>query len=142
MVHLHGELDKVRAIDDESLVWKLDKAHCETSPETVIEGHHVRPHIVFFQEAVPNFEPAVKLVQEADIFVIIGTSLAVYPAASLLHYVRAGVPVYYIDPRPATVPEGVYVIAQGASQGLETLTGILTGQRTEAVGRGQRARRL
>lgn len=121
VLHLHGELDKVRALDDESLVWTLTPESCETSPETVIAGHRVRPHIVFFQEAVPNFEPATEIVARADIFVIIGTSLAVYPAASLLHYVRPGVPVYYIDPHPASVPAGVEVIAQGASQGMQTL---------------------
>ncbi|MDE6135524.1 MAG: NAD-dependent deacylase, partial [Muribaculaceae bacterium] len=96
ILHLHGELTKVRAIDDDTRVYHLDYDD-RTSPETVIDGHHVRPHIVFFQEAVPMIEPATELVAQADIFVIIGTSLAVYPAAGLLHYVRRGVPVYYID---------------------------------------------
>ena len=104
ILHLHGELMKVRAVDDESKVFTLKPEACETTPDTIIEGHHVRPHIVFFQEAVPNFEPATQIVSEADIFVIIGTSLVVYPAAALLHYVRPGVPVYYIDPNPAQVP--------------------------------------
>lgn len=125
VLHLHGELDKVRAVDDESRVYTLTEDSCMTSPDTVIDGHRVRPHIVFFQEAVPNFEPATKIAARADIFVIIGTSLAVYPAASLLHYVRPGVPVYYIDPHPAQVPAGVSVIAQGASRGMQTLLGIL-----------------
>ncbi len=121
VLHLHGELDKVRALDNESLIWTLSAENCETSPETVIDGHRVRPHIVFFQESVPNFEPATELAAQADIFVIIGTSLAVYPAASLLNYVRRGVPVFYIDPKPAAVPAGVNVIAQGASLGMQTL---------------------
>ena len=121
VLHLHGELMKVRAMDDESLVYTLDKDHLATTPDTLIDGHHVRPHIVFFQEAVPNFEPAVELVQSADILVIIGTSLVVYPAAALLNYARAGIPVYYIDPHPAGVPESVHVIAQGACEGIETL---------------------
>ena len=125
VLHLHGELDKVRAIDDETLVWRLTPDNAVTDVDTVIEGHHVRPHIVFFQEAVPAFEPAVELVRRADVFVIIGTSLAVYPAASLLHYVRSGIPVYYIDPHPASVPQGVTVIAQGASQGMRTLAAML-----------------
>lgn len=93
----------------------------ETTPDTIIDGHHVRPHIVFFQEAVPNIEPAIDLVQEADIFVVIGTSLNVYPAAGLLHYVRRGVPVYYIDPNPAAVPAGVTVLKMGASEGVDRL---------------------
>ena len=121
VLHLHGELMKVRALDDETKVYRLNPEACETSPETIIEGHHVRPHIVFFQEAVPNMEPAVELVAQADIFVVIGTSLNVYPAASLLHYVRRGVPVFYIDPNPASVPASVHVIKATATEGVGIL---------------------
>ena len=121
VLHLHGELMKARAIDNESLTFQLKPGELDTTPDTVIEGHHVRPHIVFFQEAVPNFEPATELAREADIFVIIGTSLAVYPAAALLHYVRAGVPIYYIDPKPASVPAGVKVIKAPATEGVRIL---------------------
>lgn len=121
VLHLHGELMKVRALDNDSLVWELKEGALETTPDTVIEGHHVRPHIVFFQEAVPNIEPAIDLVAEADIFVVIGTSLNVYPAAGLLHYVKPGTPIYYIDPRPAAVPAGVHVIADTASRGIARL---------------------
>ena len=123
VLHLHGELMKVRALDDETKVYELHpgEANFETSPDTIIDGHHVRPHIVFFQEAVPNFEPATEIVSTADIFVIIGTSLVVYPAAALLHYVRPGVPVYYIDPNPAAVPAGVTVIKATATEGIRRL---------------------
>lgn len=127
VLHLHGELMKVRALDDETKVYELHHGDPDfgTSPDTVIDGHHVRPHIVFFQEAVPNIEPAVELVREADIFVVIGTSLNVYPAAGLLHYVRPGVPVYYIDPNPAAVPAGVTVIPLTATEGVARLASIL-----------------
>lgn len=121
VMHLHGELMKVRALDNESKVYRLSPDALDTTPETVIDGHHVRPYIVFFQEAVPMFEPATELVAEADIFVIIGTSLVVYPAAALLHYVRRGVPVYYIDPNPAAVPAGVRVIKAPATEGVAIL---------------------
>ena len=121
VLHLHGELMKVRAVDDESLVYELKPDALDTTPDTVIDGHHVRPHIVFFQEAVPMFEPATELAAQADVFVIIGTSLVVYPAAALLHYVRAGVPVYYIDPNPADVLADVHVIKAGASEGVRIL---------------------
>lgn len=121
VLHLHGELMKVRAIDDESKVYTLHPGKLETTPETVIDGHRVRPHIVFFQEAVPNFEPATEIVSEADVFVIIGTSLAVYPAAALLNYVRPGTPVYYIDPKPTAVPAGVRVIRATATEGVDIL---------------------
>ena len=125
VLHLHGELMKVRAVDDDSRVFTLRPEEYVTTPDTVIEGHHVRPHIVFFQEAVPNFEPATEIVRSADIFVIIGTSLVVYPAAALLHYVRKGTPVFYIDPNPAEVPPGVNVIRATASQGLRRLSEII-----------------
>lgn len=125
VLHLHGELMKVRAIDDETKVYQLRPEAIETTPATVIDGHRVRPHIVFFQEAVPNIEPAIELVQEADIFVVIGTSLNVYPAAGLLHYVRKGVPVYYIDPNPANVPAGVTVLKTGASEGVARLAELI-----------------
>ncbi|MCM1070353.1 MAG: NAD-dependent deacylase [Alistipes timonensis] len=125
VLHLHGELMKVRAIDDETKVYTLRPEALETSPATVIDGHRVRPHIVFFQEAVPNIEPAIELVQKADVFVVIGTSLNVYPAAGLLHYVRPGVPVYYIDPKPAAVPAGVTVIPLPATAGVERLAKLL-----------------
>ena len=125
VLHLHGELMKVRAIDDETKVYTLKPEALDTTPETVIDGHRVRPHIVFFQEAVPNIEPAIELVEHADIFVLIGTSLNVYPAAGLLHYVRKGVPVYYIDPNPAAVPPGVNVIKEPASKGVKILADLI-----------------
>ena len=125
VLHLHGELMKVRAIDDETKVYTLHPGALDTTPDTVIDGHRVRPHIVFFQEAVPNIEPAIQLVSEADVFVVIGTSLTVYPAAGLLHYVRPGTPVYYIDPHPASVPAGVTVLPLPATQGVARLAAML-----------------
>lgn len=74
---------------------------------------------------MPNIEPAIELASEADVFVVIGTSLAVYPAASLLHYVRRGVPVYYIDPNPAPVPDYVTVLRMPATKGVEELVKLL-----------------
>lgn len=126
VLHLHGELMKVRSMRDESLVYTLTPDNLETSTATRDKyGDPVRPHIVFFQEAVPNIEKAIELTEEADVFVVIGTSLVVYPAAALLHYVRRGVPVYYIDPNPAQVPEGVHVIKKTATEGIRELVDIL-----------------
>ncbi|MDE6643178.1 MAG: NAD-dependent deacylase [Muribaculaceae bacterium] len=121
IIHLHGELMKVRALDDESKVYELKPDAIETTPDTVIDGHHVRPHIVFFQEAVPMIEPAVKIVQQADIIVVIGTSLVVYPAASLLNFASPNARLFYIDPNPAVVPSRVTVIRKGASEGMKEL---------------------
>lgn len=121
ILHLHGELMKIRAVDDPDFIRPLSGYDDKTDVNTRIDGHPMRPHIVFFQEAVPNFEPATDLVAQADIFVIVGTSLNVYPAAALIRYVRPGVPVYYIDPHPAQVPPGVTVIAEPATKGMAIL---------------------
>lgn len=129
VLHLHGELMAVRTVDEPYRVYRLDPEHTDTSPESRdADGRVLRPHIVFFQEAVPMMEPAVELVSQADVFVVIGTSLVVYPAAGLLNYVRRGIPVYYIDPNPVPVPEWVHVIRKGASEGVAELTRILTSQ--------------
>ena len=127
VLHLHGELNKVEATDDASKVYVLEGPDVTTSVDTVIDGHHVRPHIVFFGEGVPNFEKAIELVAEADIFVIIGTSLSVYPASTLLNFVRRDVPIYYIDPHPsANIPSTINVIPKSATKGMEELSAILS----------------
>ena len=91
------------------------------------DGSQLRPFIVWFGEAVPMIEPAAEAVQQADILVIIGTSLNVYPAAGLIHYARRGCPIYLIDPHPASVAEsyGVHIIAKGASEGMKELVELL-----------------
>lgn len=126
VLHLHGELMKVRSLTHPERVYDLTGGDLTTTPDTRDPyGDPVRPHIVFFQEDVPNFSPAVDLVAEADVFVVIGTSLVVYPAAALINYVRRGVPIYYIDPHPAAVPQGVHVIAEKASVGVPLLRQML-----------------
>lgn len=131
VLHLHGELMKIRSVSDPDYIETLDPDHLDTTPATRgRRGDLMRPHIVFFQEAVPNIEPAIELAEAADIFVVIGTSLAVYPAASLLHYVRPGVPVYYIDPNPAPQAmgmPGLTIIRDKAVAGMKKLVNILTG---------------
>lgn len=129
ILHLHGELMKMRSVTDPDYIEPLDMEHLETTPATLGKnGHHMRPHIVFFQEAVPNMELAAEWVHDADIFVVIGTSLNVYPAAGLLHYVRPGIPIYYIDPYPANItistPE-VHIIKAKATEGMRILKDIL-----------------
>lgn len=133
VLHLHGELMKMRSVSDPGYIEPLDIEHLETTPATRGKrGDLMRPHIVFFQEPVPNMDEAARLAHEADIFVVIGTSLVVYPAASLIHYVRPGVPVYYIDPRPADVSgiPNVTVIAQPATEGMKTLARLLEEERS------------
>lgn len=127
VLHLHGELMKIRSMKHPERIYTLTPDNLETSVETRDpHGDPVRPHIVFFQEAVPNIEPAIEIVGRADVLVIIGTSMAVYPAAGLVGYARRGIPVYYIDPNPAPVPDSITVIRQTATEGLKTLLNILT----------------
>lgn len=125
IIHLHGELMKVRSTSDSSKLFTLTPPNLTTTPDTVIEGHHVRPHIVFFEEPVPMIEAAAEEVMSADIFVIIGTSLVVYPAAGLMRYARPEVPIIYIDLNPAAVDSRVRVIAEPATQGMKTLQTLL-----------------
>lgn len=126
VLHLHGELMKIRSLAHPERVYTLTPDNIETSVETLDPyGDNVRPHIVFFQEAVPNIELAIELAESADIFVVIGTTLSVYPAAALLHYVRKGVPVYYIDPHPAQVSAGVTVLKMTATEGVARLIELL-----------------
>lgn len=101
ILHLHGELLKVRSVADEAFVldWKTD-LHIGTNDP---QGRQLRPHIVWFGEAVPLLDKAIEIVGTAEVLIIIGTSLQVYPAAGLMHYIQPNVPVYYIDPKPATI---------------------------------------
>ncbi len=128
ILHLHGELMKIRSVSNPDYIESLDITHLHTTPETRgSNGDLMRPHIVFFQEDVPNMEKAIEIAGEADIFVVIGTSLQVYPAASLLYFVRPGVPIFYIDPHPAATPDvqNLTVIPQPATKGVQTLIDIL-----------------
>lgn len=128
VLHLHGELMKMRSVSDPDYIEPVDPAHPDTTPQTRgRRGDLMRPHIVFFQEPVPNIGRAIELTSEADIFVVIGTSLAVYPAAGLIDCVRPGTPIYYIDPNPAPVDpsRGITVIPEKATQGVRRLAEIL-----------------
>lgn len=130
VLHLHGEIMKIRSVSNPDYIEALSPDNLDTTPQTRgRNGDLMRPHIVFFQEPVPNIEKAVDIVRTADIFVVIGTSLMVYPAAALIQYVPAGVPIYYIDPNPGVVNglSGVTVIRAGATEGLRRLREILGG---------------
>ena len=131
VIHLHGELTKVtssRNPNDPRCIRELTPEQYEAKMgDLAADGTQLRPFIVWFGEAVPLIEKAVDEVMEADVFVIIGTSLNVCPAAGLLHYVRPGVPVYLIDPKEVAVPANrkVHVIRKGASEGMEELKKML-----------------
>jgi NAD-dependent deacetylase len=124
VMHLHGELFKVRSTYNEQDIqeWKTDLV----LGDTCSKGYQLRPHIVWFGEAVPLIEKAVDICQTADILLIIGTSMQVYPAASLMHYVQPETKIYYIDPKPAIDGnKQVTVIAEHATTGMLKLKKLL-----------------
>lgn len=131
VIHLHGELTKVTSSfqpNNPRYIRELAPEEYEVKMgDTAEDGSQLRPFIVWFGEAVPNIEVAADYVQQADIVIIIGTSLNVYPAAGLLYYAKSDTELYLIDPADVNVPYGrqVEVIQKGASEGMRELCGIL-----------------
>lgn len=124
VIHLHGELLKVRSTKNEALVldWKKDLNLGDLDKN----GNQLRPHIVWFGEAVPLIDKAVEICATADKLLIIGTSLQVYPAASLMHYVPENTPTFFIDPNPSiSSSKKVTVIAESATEGINTFISVL-----------------
>lgn len=121
VLHLHGEIFKMRSELDERLVYDIrdDMKLDDKAPD----GSRLRPAIVWFEEPVPLIEAAIPLVQAADIFVIVGTSLVVYPAAGLLHYARPDIPKFIIDKKvPLTnAIANLTVIEKPATEGMTEL---------------------
>ena len=117
VLHLHGELFKVRSSGNPSDIkhWEDDIClgdKCE-------KGHQLRPHVVWFGEGVPMMDSAIRICERADIILIIGTSLQVYPAASLMHYTKESAHCYYIDPKPSIQSNArITVIENTATQGM------------------------
>jgi NAD-dependent deacetylase len=119
ILHLHGELRKVKSTSHPELIYTWDKDlnigdKCE-------KGSQLRPHIVWFGEMVPALEEAKYIVAEADILVVIGTSMVVYPAASLIHYAKRKIPKFIIDPKIPEIEAEFFPIECGASEGVEKL---------------------
>jgi NAD-dependent deacetylase len=98
VLHLHGELKKARSTVDPSLIYTLDRWELKLGDKCE-KGSQLRPHIVWFGEPVPMIETAAELCTTADIFMVVGTSMIVYPAAGLIHYVPQNIPKYYVDPK-------------------------------------------
>ena len=117
VLHLHGELLKVRstAINTAVLEWKKDLIIGDKCKD----GYQLRPHIVWFGEEVPEMNTAIKIVQKAEILIIIGTSMQVYPAASLLQFASPSVKIFFIDPKPAVnSTEKIKIYAEKATTGV------------------------
>lgn len=126
IIHLHGELIKARSSKDKSLVYEIGYKNINNGDLCKL-GSQLRPHIVWFGETVPEIEKATCLVNDADIFVVIGTSLQVYPAAGLLAETRKDVPIYFIDPNAKDVRQrsNVTLISENASTGVKKLKDLL-----------------
>ena len=98
VLHLHGELMKLRSERDSNLIYDIEDGWEQSLDARAEDGSLLRPHIVFFGESVPMFDPACRIVQDADVLIVVGTSLAVYPAAMLVRYAKSCVPIYVVDP--------------------------------------------
>lgn len=122
VLHLHGELLKVRSTKKESYI--LDWTEDLNFGDLDDKGHQLRPHIVWFGEAVPALEEAVRITNDADFFAVVGTSLQVYPAAGLVDFAKPGTPLFYVDLNPARIPNlrnELEVIPKTASEGMKIL---------------------
>ncbi len=124
VIHLHGELLKVRCTSDENLIldWKQDLNLGDLSEK----NHQLRPHIVWFGEMVPMIEVAAEVVESADAIIIVGTSMQVYPAAGLVQYAPENTHIYFVDPKPSISPtKRISVFAEKASTGVPKVVELL-----------------
>ena len=134
VIHLHGELMKATSTlqpNNLQYVRTLTEENIEIRPgDKADDGSQLRPYIVWFGEAVPMMEDAISALRDADIFIIIGTSLNVYPAAGLLNYAPARIPVYLIDPNEVHVSGSsrLTIIRRGASEGMREIVRLLEGE--------------
>ena len=128
VLHLHGELLKVRSTKNPDLIYDWKKAL--NLGDVCEENSQLRPHIVWFGENVPEFDKALEITSEADILMIIGTSMQVYPAAQLINFTKPEIPIYFIDPKPF-IQQNQYknltVLAEKASVGVVKVVNLLIG---------------
>lgn len=127
VLHLHGELMKIRSSRNPDLIMDADPQNPDTKlGDKSPDGSQIRPHIVWFGEAVPMMYEAEKITEQADILIVIGTSLNVYPAAGLVNYVSPDTPIYLIDPKDVSIYRpNVTFIKKGASEGMSDLIKLL-----------------
>ncbi len=126
VMHLHGELFKSRSTADESLVYDMEGWELKKG-DTCELGSQLRPHIVWFGEMVPMMEDAILEAQSADLLIVVGTSLVVYPAAGLIHHVKPGTPTFVIDPNLPDLPTipNLMTFEEGGSTGMAKVAEIL-----------------
>ncbi|MEP1033699.1 NAD-dependent deacylase [Ekhidna sp.] len=119
VLHLHGEISKVRSTLDHELVYELEGWELKEGDKCA-KGSQLRPHIVWFGEAVPMMEPAMQEVLSADIFIVAGTSLVVYPAAGLIDFISPEIPKFIVDPKLPAIADDTnfHLFEEAASTGL------------------------
>jgi NAD-dependent deacetylase len=126
ILHLHGELRKSRSTFDSNLIYDINGWELKLG-DNCEKGHQLRPHIVWFGEAVPAISAAAEICEYADILVVVGTSLNVYPAAGLINYAPKSIPIYLIDPNDVnTSHKTITFIKEKASTGIQKLINLLT----------------
>lgn len=118
VLHLHGELTKARSERNPDLIIEIGTRDILMG-DKASDGAQLRPHIVWFGEAVPNIEPAAALCEQADFFIVVGTSMNVYPAAGLIHYVPRQAPCYLVDPKAVAVQRSIQVVQEKAGTGVQ-----------------------
>ncbi|MBQ0161327.1 MAG: NAD-dependent deacylase [Bacteroidales bacterium] len=118
VLHLHGELTKARSERNPDLIIEIGTRDILMG-DKASDGAQLRPHIVWFGEAVPNIEPAAALCEQADFFIVVGTSMNVYPAAGLIHYVPRQTPCYLVDPKAVAVQRSIQVVQEKAGTGVK-----------------------
>lgn len=132
VLHLHGELTKARSDRDDNLVIEIGNRDIHLG-DRAPDGAQLRPHIVWFGEAVPNIEPASQLCEKADIFIVVGTSMNVYPAAGLIHYVPRTAACYLVDPKAVSVSRPVVTFAEKATTGVKKLVDKLLSEQIKNI---------
>ena len=118
VLHLHGELTKARSDRNDNLIIDIGDRDIHLGDKAP-DGAQLRPHIVWFGEAVPNIEPAAELCEKADYFIVIGTSMNVYPAAGLIHYVPRSAPCYLVDPKAVPCSRPITIVQEKAGTGVK-----------------------
>lgn len=118
VLHLHGELTKARSDRDDNLIIDIGDREIHLGDKAP-DGAQLRPHIVWFGEAVPNIEPAAEMCEKADYFVVIGTSMNVYPAAGLIHYVPRTSPCWLVDPKAVAISRPINIVQEKAGTGVK-----------------------
>ncbi len=124
VLHLHGELTKARSDRNDNLIIDIGDRDIHLGDKAP-DGAQLRPHIVWFGEAVPNIEPAAELCEQADYFVVVGTSMNVYPAAGLIHYVPRSTPCYLVDPKAVPISRPITIFQEKAGTGVKKVVDAL-----------------